>query len=727
MRFQNFRFASAAFLTALLILGQFAPAALAVDEGMFMPDKIAGLPLSKRGLKIKPEEIYNPAGGGLSEAVIQLSIGCTGEFVSPDGLILTNHHCGFDALVAASKPETNYGEIGYKADSRAQELPAKDYKITIPLKSEDVTAQVLNGVTAAFGTPERAAAIRQKIGQLEQADAASAGKGVRVRIQALNDGAFYYKFHSLTLSDIRVAYAPPKNIGFFGGDPDNFEWSRHTGDFTFLRAYVAPDGAPAEYSTANVPYKPRKFLTVSTEGVKDNDFVFVLGYPGGTSRYRESFSIDYNQNVRMPFLVDYLNTQIEAYEEAGRTNPEKKVKYQGEIFNQANGRKLFEGGIVALRRADLLAQRRAEEARFAQWVNADPQRRAKYGEVLSALERAYTGETAPNARSYILQTIASGSSNWQIALVAALHSLEREKPEAERNKNFLAGAEQIKANLAESLKEREPVFDREMLGFFLRRAAELPPNLRIAAFEKRFGTLTGDARRRAEEDFVRVAMEEKYASVAGLTGLFGMSAEQMRNSNDSFVQTIFDLASEVQKAQAATAAFNAIVTRYRPLFLEGISEMKAVSPYPDANFTQRFTFGNVRGYSPREAVSYTPFTTLAGVMEKDTGREPFDVPAKLRDLFNRKDYGSYGVNGTMPVNFLATTDIIGGNSGSPILNARGEQVGIVFDGNYEGLGNDFFFNPDLGRTIGVDIRYVMFVTDKFGGAGWIIQEMNVKK
>jgi hypothetical protein len=431
--------------------------------------------------------------------------------------------------------------------------------------------------------------------------------------------------------------------------------------------------------------------------------------------------------VRLPFYVDYFDAQIAAYEEAGRVNEEKRVKYQGEIFSIANSRKAFDGGVVAMRRADLLAQKRADEQRFAQWINSDPTRKAKYSAVLQNLERAYTTDIAPSQRSFILQLLPNGQSNWQIAMFAALAALEREKPEAQRNPQIIGGAAQLKANLGESLKERESILDRDTLAFFLRRADALPANQRIAAFDKRFANLQGEARRKAQDDFVRVATEDKYSSATGLAPLFDMTADQMRSSGDTFVQTTLDLAAEVQKNQANTAQFNQIVTSARPLYLQGMSEMKAMTPYPDANSTLRFTYGYVKGYSPREAINYSPFTTLSGIMEKDTGREPFNAPSKLRDLWQRKDYGNYGVNGEMPVNFLNTTDIIGGNSGSPVLNARGEQVGIVFDGNYEGLGNDFFVNPNLGRTIAVDIRYVLFVTDKFGGAGWILNELNVKK
>ena len=290
----------AAALSAAFLLSLIPTLPVGAEEGMYPLDKIAALPLAEKGLKISPNEIYNPNGGGLSEAVVRLSIGCTGEFVSPDGLILTNHHCGFDALVSASTTKDNYGEIGYKANDRASELPAQSYSINITLKSEDVTAQVLNGINRTD-----AAAVKNRVEQLKNAAQSKAGDGVSVQIIPINDGLFYYRFDYATIQDIRVVYAPPYSIGQFGGDPDNFEWTRHGGDFTFLRAYVGKDGKPAPYSKDNVPYKPKRFLNVSTDGVKENDFTMIIGYPGGTTRYRESFSVAYNQDLQLPFTVDF--------------------------------------------------------------------------------------------------------------------------------------------------------------------------------------------------------------------------------------------------------------------------------------------------------------------------------------------------------------------------------------------------------------------------------------
>jgi hypothetical protein len=686
-----------------LMLTSFVPFSLVrAEEGMFMLDKVATLPLREKGLKISPNEIYNPNGGGLSEAVVRLDNGCTAEFVSPDGLILTNHHCGYDALVENSTPEKNYGEIGFKANNRAEEMPAgKKYSISIILKSEDVTAQVLNGIN-----PDDANAVKARVEDLTKQIQSKAAPDVKIQIQNLNNGLYFYRFDTTTIKDIRVVYAPPKNIGFFGGDPDNFEWTRHCGDFTFLRAYVAPNGKPAEYSKDNVPYRPKKYLTLNTGGVNENDFTMIIGFPGGTSRYRESASVAFNQDVRLPFLIEYLQTQVDAIEAVGKTSPTKKVKLQADIFSLMNSIKAFEGGVTAMRRANIIAQKQADEVRLRQWVKQDASRQ-KYAVALDNLQAAYAEYTQNQPHDLIIQFMGNIP-----AIGYTLGALTGR-----------VSKDEAKSAIAEVLGS-EPTVNRETLKFFLRKAAELPTNQRIAAIEKRFGALQGEARLKAEDDFAARAFSSPlFTTEAGLTSLLD------KKSDDDFVAFVREIAAELPAVIGRSQKFNAVVSKYRLPYMQAMFAMKGVAnPYPDANFTQRFTYGAVKGYMPKEAVFYAPFTTLNGVFEKDTGREPFDAPAKLRDLWQRKDYGTYADrNGNIPVNLLTTNDIIGGNSGSPVMNANGEQIGIAFDGNYEGLGNDFFFNPALGRTIVVDIRYVLFLTEKFGDAGWILKEIKINK
>jgi hypothetical protein len=714
-----------------LMLTSVAPLRAFAEEGMFLPDAISSLPfdkLAKRGLKLKPTELYDPSGVSIKDAVVIVG-GGTGEFVSPDGLLLTNHHVAFDALVANSTANKDLGTTGFIANSRAEELPAPDYTVTITQSLKDVTSDVLSGVNDAMSPVERNRAIQTKARAMET-EGTKQTEGIRRRVLAMNEGLSYYQFDYLILRDVRIAYAPPKAIGFFGGDDDNFEWPRHCGDFTFMRAYVGPDGKPADYAANNVPYKPKKYLSLSMAGVKEGDFTMVMGYPGSTRRYRESYSVAYNQDITLPFLVDVFTNQIEALRNAGKYNPALRVKLQSTIFDISNTLKNFEGSVLAMRRAGIVEKKRADEAAFMRWVAQDPARQAKYGQVLPTLDKAYQELTATAQRDLLLQQMFTASDLLGMVYLAQQFAADKEKPETERNALLNAAAVQrARARIAPTFAERNASVEREMLLYMLRRADELPAGQKIEFLEKRFGNLQGDARTRAEEEFASSIVDSKrFATAESVAGLFDAPLAQMRDMKDPVVDLATELGAEVQKIQARQQTFNLTVGRLRPLLIEGMSALKNMKTYPDANRTLRFTYGEVKGYVPREAISYSPFTTLAGVVEKDTGREPFDVPAKLKQLYRARDFGQYSVAGgaDVPVDFLSTTDIIGGNSGSPIMNGRGEQVGIVFDGNYEGLGNDFFYNEAKGRTISVDIRYVLFVTDKFGGAGWILKELDIR-
>ena len=655
--------------------------------------------------------------------------GGTGEFLSPDGLLLTNHHVAFDALVAASNATRNLGETGFAAMSREQELPAEGYTVSITQDLKDVTSEVLAGVKDGMSPSDRTRAIQTKIRAME-ADGSNEAESVRARVQALNDGMWYYKFTYVILRDVRVVYAPPKNIGFYGGDDDNFEWPRHCGDFAFMRAYVGPDGKPAEFSTKNVPYKPKKFLPISLGGVKEGDLALVLGYPGTTRRYRESYSVAYNQDVNLPFQVELYSAQIEQLVNAGRRDPALAVTLQSTLADLNNTMKNFDGSVLAMRRENIVDKKRAAEAEFTKWVNSDPTRKAKYGDALPSLEKAYADLSQTALHDLLVGQIFGASDLLGMAYFAQQVAENKEKAEGERNPGLgSAAVERARGQITNTLSNRTPALEREFLSFILRKADELPANQKISVIEKRFGKLQGEARRRAEEDFARDVVESKRFSTAeSLSGLFDLSLAQLREIREPLVEFANELGAVEQQAQVRTQRFNSTVQRWRPLLTEGMSAMRGTKPYPDANRTLRFSYGDVRGYVPREAISYTPFTTLGGVLEKDTGREPFNAPDKLKQLYRGKDFGAYALAGgrDVPVDFLSTADIIGGNSGSPVLNGNGEQVGIVFDGNYEGLGNDFFYNPDRNRTISVDIRYVLFVTEKFGGAGWILKELEIR-
>ncbi|HXD33213.1 MAG TPA: S46 family peptidase [Pyrinomonadaceae bacterium] len=699
------------------------------DEGMFLPDTLnraTEQKLKQRGLKIPLTEVYNPDGVSMKDAIVIVG-GGTGEFVSPEGLLLTNHHVAFDALVAASDSTHDYASNGFKASARSEELPARNFTVTITQDMKDVTGEVLSGVTDTTPAPDRQKIIAQNSDKLETAGSNDA-EGIAVRVLPMNEGLSYYKFTYLLLPDVRIVYAPPKNIGYYGGDPDNFEWPRHCGDFTFMRVYVGANGKPAEFSPNNVPYKPRKFLSLSTAGIKEGDFMMVLGYPGTTRRYRESYSVAYNQDILLPLTVEYFNKQIEALENAGKNDSALRIKLQSAIFELANTAKNDEGSIVAMRRADIVGRKQKLEGAFTKWVDSDPSRKAKYGQILPTIEKAYAELNKRAMRDLLLLQILQASDLLNIAFAAQDIAVTKEKPGANAAAIARATAlamERSKATVA----ERNLIVEREMLTFLLHKAGELPPEQKFEALEKRFGKLQGDARQRAEEEFARAIVEsKKFSTAESVVGLFELSAAQLRDLHEPYIDLAMELGPLVDDQQANTAVFNSTVQQWRPLLLQGMSEMNGTKPYPDANRTLRFTYGSVKGYVPKDAATYHPFTHLSGVIEKDTGREPFDAPEKLKQLYRARDFGAYGnTEGTdVPVDFLSDVDIIGGNSGSPIVNGKGEQVGIVFDGNYEGLGNDFFYNEDKGRTISVDIRYVLFIAEKLGGAGFLLKELDVR-
>jgi Peptidase S46 len=721
---------AAALLLSVLLFVSLVPVSVLGDEGMFMPDKLNQLPLKKlqqRGLKIPITDIFNPNGPSIKDAIVIVD-GGTGEFLSSEGLLLTNHHVAFDALVSASDQAKDYATNGYLAKNRNEELPAKGYTAQVPQELKDVTADVLSGVTDTMSPSDRNAAITAKSREI-MATSSKPEAGITASVLPLNEGLSYYLFTYLELRDVRIVYSPPKDIGFFGGDPDNFEWPRHCGDFTFMRVYAGANGQPADYSTSNVPFKPKKFLSISMGGVKENDFVMVMGYPGSTRRYRESYSVAYNQNVFMPFLIDVFNRQIELLQEAGKNDPELQIKLQSKIFDIANTVKDFEGSVVALRRFGVVDQKRKEEAAFTTWINQNPDRQKKYGDVLPELQKAYDELQKSQPRDSVAQQIAGLSDFFAVAGLIRSAAADKEKPPNERNPNLAITVVRARAALPEIFAERMPGFEREMLAFLLRKAAELPPEQKLEAVEKRFGNLKGEARVRAEEEFARAVTESKNLSTPeAVSKLFDMTTAQLSQLKEPLIDFAAELAALNVQVAVRTRAFNATVGRFRPLLVRGMSETRGGIPYPDANRTLRFTYGDVRGYIPHDAAIYQAFTNLSGVIEKDTGREPFDAPDKLKQLYRAHDFGPYATpdGQNVPVDFLSTTDIIGGNSGSPIMNGRGEQVGIVFDGNYEGLGNDFFYNDATGRTISVDIRYVLFIADKFGGAGYILKELDIK-
>ncbi|MBI3951825.1 MAG: S46 family peptidase [Acidobacteria bacterium] len=707
------------------------PFRLWAEEGMWLPNTVENLSLSKMkkmGFALKPGDIYDPQAASLTDAIVIVD-GGTGALVSFDGLLLTNHHVAFDALVSASTPQANYSETGFLAKTRAEELPAKNYTVSITKSFKDVTADVLSVIKEGMSDEERQKAIDAKSREMAEA-AEKQGDGIEANVVEMLNGLNYYLFVYEVLKDVRIVYAPPKLIGYFGGDPDNFEWPRHTGDFTFMRAYIGPDGKPAEYSEKNVPYKPKKILPISLDGYKEGDFVMVMGYPGSTFRYRESYSIDYRQHHLYPYQIDILQRHIDLLEEAGKRDAGLAIRYASEIFGLSNALKNFQGSLQGLRRSNLLERRRAEEAAFMQYLDQHPDLKARYGNLLPQFAALYRELESYEMKQNILSGLLTSSDTLRLLSTAWGRALDREKPEAERSPAYPDKAiDRIKKNIPETWKERNRQLERAYIELYLAKADALPEGQRIESVDRLFAGKSGEERRKAEAEFAQQLVgNPRFNSAEDVVKLFDLTAAELKALNDPVLSFVASAKAELDPVDQRYQRFAAGVTRLRPLYIEGMSRWKKTSLYPDANRTLRFTYGQVKSYKPRDAVFYDYMTTLRGVIEKDTGREPFDVPERLKQLATARDFGPYiePRSGDVPVAFISDTDITGGNSGSPIMNGRGEMIGIIFDGNYEGLGSDYVFNPALSRAIAVDIRYVLFVTEKVSGAKDLLKELQIQ-
>ncbi|HMX28056.1 MAG TPA: S46 family peptidase, partial [Blastocatellia bacterium] len=443
-------------IVALLV----SPFASLADEGMWLPDSLDKLPLAqmkKRGFELKPEDVYSTTKASLKDAIVQISIGGTGSFVSPEGLILTNHHVAFAAITRASSTEKDYINNGFLAKSRAEEIPAQGYTISILQDFKDVTAEVNAAAKPEMSPAERDRAMAVKRDEIAKAALNGREKeGFRTQVVEATSGYQYFLYTYLTLRDIRLVYGPPKSIGFFGGDPDNFEWPRHAGDFTFLRAYVGADGKPAAFSKDNVPFKPKKFLPINAAGIKEGDFTMVMGHPGSTFRYRESYSIDFRQNIQLPDQIATFKKQIEALTKAGEANPALKIKLADQIFGLNNSMKAFEGAVIGLKKINLVERRRAEEEALKKWLDANPAAKAKYGDVLPQIEALYNDLKSFNSKQNAIGELF-GSGDLASALqFAYLRALDKEKPANERNPQLSdAALPQVTNQLGEGWKERE--------------------------------------------------------------------------------------------------------------------------------------------------------------------------------------------------------------------------------------------------------------------------------
>jgi hypothetical protein len=701
----------------------FAP--LVGEEGMYPISELSKLNLTSKGLRIDTASIYNPDGVSLIEAIVDLG-GCTASFVSNDGLIITNHHCVFSSVQAASTPDKDYLTTGFLAPSRADEIRARGLSAQITEQIRDVSADVLGAVRENMEPLERSKAINGRIAELtKRIQAEQPGK--TVKISEMLPGKSYVMFVSTTYRDVRLAYVPPRSIGEFGGEDDNWVWPRHTGDFSFVRAYAGPDGKPADYAASNVPYHPRKFLKVNPAGVKEGDFVFVLGYPGRTYRHQTSYYMAYEEKYRLPLVADLDEWQIAAMEELGRTDRAIALKFDARIKGLANTMKNYRGKLAGMSRLQLTAARRQEEVGLQQFIDADTQRKAAYGTVLAQTQKIYEEMGARARYEFVLDMMPQVSQLVREGVTVVDASREMLKPSAERQAPYrdesLATTRKGSASVFANYDEpAERLFFRKVISL----AAALPEGQRIPAVDD---ALRGDyseqnLSRYVDEAFARTTLK----TPEGYTAALGRSPDELAQLNDPFVTLASELAPLRQQLQETRSRRSAELSNLSALLIDVKQTFLQKEFIPDANGTLRFTFGHVRGYSPADATFLSPITTLTGVMQKTKDEYPYATPQVVRDLYDAKDFGRYRLPkvNDLPVAVLYDTDTTGGNSGSPLMNARGDLVGVNFDRAWGATINDYAWNEAYSRSIAVDIRYVLWLTEKVGKATFLLREMGVK-
>jgi len=711
--FRRFLAISLAFAFALIIQA---------DEGMWMPHQMKDLDLIKLGLQMNPENLFKKDGTGLMSAVVNLG-GGTGEFVSPEGLILTNHHVAFGAIQRAATKEKDYLEEGFLARTGAEEIPAQGYTADVLLGYEDVTAKIVKTIGAGMTYIQIYYAIEKAQKELI-AESEKEGSDIRATIASMYSGNQYYLFRFKRLKDVRLVYAPPQDLGNFGGEVDNWMWPRHTCDFSFLRAYVAKDGRGADHGPDNVPYKPKSFLRISLDGIKEGDFTFVMGYPGRTFRNYTLSELEFDRES-LQRRLDQFKDIIAFYEKAGQGNRSVEIKYAGLVKGLYNSLKNMQGKLEGMDKFDLIGKKKKSEQEFRGWVGQDPARQKPYGEILDRVGTfmARYADFSWKNNSLGGMTGFGGSTLLSQAYTIFRTVEERQKPDKDREPTY---QERNLPYIKQSIQLAERGYDLPTDRAFLKHQLKKMLSLSDVQVPAALKALLAKKSEGAIDEYVDGLYNKTIlSSPEKRLELLDLKPADLAKLQDPMIALAAELEKELMGLREEGKAFGQERAELKKVYEKALLEKSQGKFAPDANSTIRFTYGPVAGYSPRDAVRYFPVTTLKGVMEKSAGEPPFRVPDKLKALFQARDFGRYKDTPLDDVAccFLNTTNVTGGNSGSPTLNARGEQVGIIFDMTYESVIGDYVIIPELQRSISVDIRYVLFVTEKFSGAGHIIKEL----
>lgn len=699
---------------------------LRADEGMWIPlliEKFNIQLMQEKGFKLSAEDIYSVNKACMKDAVLSFGGGCTGEIISGEGLLITNHHCGRSLIQRHSSLENDYITNGFWAMSRQEELPNPGLTVTILKRMEDVTDAVLRGTTDDMSQAERDKIIQSNSEML----AAEAIKGTdyRASIRPFYMGNQYFLFVNEVFRDVRMVGAPPSAIGNFGSETDNWIWPRHTGDFSLFRIYANRNNEPAEYSKDNVPYKPAWFFPISLKGVNEGDFTMVFGYPGTTYQYVPSYYIDMVKNHLNPKIIDIRTRKITIMEEDMAKDPLVRIQYYAKKSGIANAWKKWQGEILGLDKMNTIEEKQEYESDFTRWVNQEAGRKDKYLEILPTYEKVYASLKDYLLVNNITSEVTSGAESFRFA--SALRPLADLVESGAPAESIAQAKESLTASAAAMFKDYNVETDKKLFTAVMEMYGEnldekwLAPEY-ISYRKETGGNFTASAEKLySKSPFTSVERFTEFVS-----GFNKSSVAKLRK--DKFFILSAGLSEFIlQNVTGELARLSAEVQRLNKLYMAAQLEFESGNVlYPDANSTLRVAYGNVGGYKSKDAVYFEHYTTLDGIMEKDNPEVfDYDVPDKLRELHRNKDYGRWAVNGTVPVCFIANNHTTGGNSGSPVINADGHLIGVNFDRAWEGVASDMDFNPAQSRNISIDIRYALFIIDKFAGAGYLLDEMNL--
>jgi V8-like Glu-specific endopeptidase len=696
-------------------------------EGMWQPAQLPGIAatLQQHGLKLDPKTLTDLTAYPMG-AIVSLG-GCTASFVSPEGLVVSNHHCVYGALQLNSTPENNLIEKGFLAKAKADELSAgPSSRIFVTEEIRDVTKAITAKLNDTMSGAERYKAIEQAI--KEQVKACES-EGYRCDVYTFHGGYSYQLIKQLEIKDVRLVYAPPESIGKFGGDVDNWMWPRHTGDFGYLRAYVSKDGKSAAFSKDNVPYRPKHVLKVNPQGVEAGDYVMVVGYPGRTNRYRLADEVQSSIDWVYPTQIKVYEDTLNIINTAGKADPKVAVKYASMVAGLNNYLKNFGGQLEGLHRADAVAVKSTQEAALEAWLKQQGgAENAELAADIGKLRQQIASDQATRERDLAIGLVNRAS---MFSTAVRLTHLAKERPKADLARD--AGYQErdwvrIEGGLKQMDRRFDPGVDQQFMVYGLKRYVALPQAQRLPALDKWLDGAKTEAQ--LKQKVAALYAGSKLDNVDERMKWFSADSKAVDASNDSMLKLARAVQPQLKQMEDQADARDGELSKLRPRYMQAMiawKDSQKLPVYPDANSSLRVTFGNVQGVAPRDGVSYAPFTTAQGIVEKDTGVEPFNSPKAELAAIKAKAFDGYASPklGTLPVNFLADLDITGGNSGSPAMDANGQLVGLAFDGNWESVSGDWLFNPQLNRSIQVDVRYMLWVMHHLDHADNLLKEMGV--